>query len=293
MPPASATKEFPFEVAEHVNITPKTLFMGEVGVDYKETLVATGGIDPYKWTTVQTDLPPGLTLDKYTGIISGNPTKDGKFTFTVEVKDSLAPKRASDSKVFTIVVVPHVVITTQALPGGEADVPYSQTTLQADGGVVPYTGWTVKGSLPPGLQLAPSGTIYGTPTAAGTFTFTVEVNDSLAPSSAKDSRNFTIVVKLHIVNPGYVRDAYGYLQLPLGVQYWPYAETLHATGSGRTLTWTWDLAPPGLTLGVNSGLISGVPTAASLFRFKVTVRDGSLPESTANTEKYALEILEF
>ena len=68
-------------------------------------------------------------------------------------------------------------ITTTALPGGMVGSPYS-AALAATTPSPPLT-WSVSGSgLPPGLTLAPDGTISGTPTAPGTFGFTATATDS-------------------------------------------------------------------------------------------------------------------
>ena len=81
-----------------------------------------------------------------------------------------------------------MLITTTTLPNGVLGTVYpSGTQLQATGGVAPYT-WTLTNGtvLPPGLTLATSGAITGTPTATGIFnTFTVQVADSeMTPATA-------------------------------------------------------------------------------------------------------------
>ena len=66
-------------------------------------------------------------------------------------------------------------ITTASLPGGTVGTAYSQT-LAADGSAP--IAWSVSGgSLPEGLTLSNDGTISGTPTAAGTYTFDVEAKN--------------------------------------------------------------------------------------------------------------------
>jgi hypothetical protein len=63
------------------------------------------------------------------------------------------------------------------LPPGALNGGYNQT-LQASGGTGPYT-WSWSGSTPPGLTLSTGGSLGGTPTALGTYNFTLGVQDSL------------------------------------------------------------------------------------------------------------------
>lgn len=86
-----------------------------------------------------------------------------------------------------------VIATTSPLPGGTVGSRYD-TTLQATGGLTPYS-WSVSaGTPPPGLSLdAGSGVVSGTPTQSGTFTFTVGVMDSSTPASTA-SRALTVTI---------------------------------------------------------------------------------------------------
>ena len=81
-------------------------------------------------------------------------------------------------------------IVTNNLFNGKVGQFFSQT-LQAIGGNPPYT-WTATDSLPNGLSLDSStGIISGTPTQAGTFTFTIQVKDSNNNTSTKE---FTLTI---------------------------------------------------------------------------------------------------
>ncbi len=61
-----------------------------VGVPFTMTLIASGGVPPYTYGLVPGYfLPPGLTLDPLTGIISGIPTAIGTFDVRYMVTDSV------------------------------------------------------------------------------------------------------------------------------------------------------------------------------------------------------------
>ena len=83
-----------------------------------------------------------------------------------------------------------LTITTSSVPAGQVGSAYSQT-LAASGGIPPYAWAVISGSLPNGLTLNSSGVLSGTPSAAGSFHFTVQVRDS-QPTTF--SRDFTLTI---------------------------------------------------------------------------------------------------
>ncbi len=86
-----------------------------------------------------------------------------------------------------------ISITTVSLPDGVANQAFSQA-LQAAGGKTPYTWSKTVSNLPPGLNLATSGTITGTPTTAGTYAFTVKVEDSTTPTKQSATKELSVKV---------------------------------------------------------------------------------------------------
>jgi hypothetical protein len=85
-----------------------------------------------------------------------------------------------------------IALTTASLPNGTVGAAYD-ATLAASGGTAPYTWSVVSGQLPGGLKLSGAGTISGTPAAAGTFSFTLQVKDSGAsPQAATSSQVIAI-----------------------------------------------------------------------------------------------------
>ena len=72
-------------------ITTTSLPAATGGQSYTAPLAATGGVTPYTWSVPPGTLPPGLTLDSSTGVISGVPDVAGTYPFTVTVTDSESP----------------------------------------------------------------------------------------------------------------------------------------------------------------------------------------------------------
>ncbi len=87
-----------------------------------------------------------------------------------------------------------VQISCTELPDGTECEPYTGDVLAVEGGTAPFTWSVAEGTLPPGLTMAAdSGVITGTPTAAGTFDFTVQVVDATEPSlTATQPQTITI-----------------------------------------------------------------------------------------------------
>ena len=70
---------------------------------------------------------------------------------------------------------------------GEVGVAYASSTLGATGGKTPYQ-WSISGgSIPPGLTFSPDGSVSGTPTTPGEFTFTVLVAEAAGGTTTSSS----------------------------------------------------------------------------------------------------------
>ncbi|MBE7541418.1 MAG: Ig domain-containing protein [Bryobacteraceae bacterium] len=169
-----------------MTLEPETLPEGRLLREYNLALIQQGGIGPYRWM-VAGDLPPGVLFEG--GVFRGAPTSTGTWRFTVSVLDA---RDRSVSREYSITVTGGVVITTTTLPPAVAGEAY-QATLEAGGGRQPYR-WAVVGLLPAGLDLDPGlGLIAGSPTAGGTFSFTVRVEDQ---DGLSDTAALSIVVTM-------------------------------------------------------------------------------------------------
>ena len=143
------------------------------------------GSGPIRWSLVDGRVPDGLRFAGndlrliQTTAVTGVPTRVQTTTFTVRARDGAGN---TARKTFTLTVDPPspLIINngTDQLRDGNVGVPYEASLFPA-GGTPPYSWSHVGGTLPPGLRVQASpGRVLGTPTTAGTFTFTVRVNDS-------------------------------------------------------------------------------------------------------------------
>ena len=166
-------------------ITTASLPEGEINQPYSASLSGSGGALPYTWSVSPT-LPANLSLDTATGAITGTPTTAATTTHTFTLRDSSAPSQTVQQTLsLTIRAAPAVLtITTTSLPNGTVNQAYNRP-VQASGGTPPLT-WNIvagAGTLPPGLNLnQTTGAISGTPTTAGTSSFTVRVADARGQS---------------------------------------------------------------------------------------------------------------
>ena len=161
-----------FSLSLPLAVNTTSLPNGTNGIAYSQTLSASFGQPAYTWTISLGALPRGLTLAA-NGIISGTPTTNGTFNFTVKVTDAT---NGVATQAMVLTVIP-LQVTTVALPNGMNGLPYS-FQLSAIFGQLPFSWWLISGSLPSGFALAINGIISGTPTNSGTFNFTVEVTDA-------------------------------------------------------------------------------------------------------------------
>ncbi|WP_313415010.1 putative Ig domain-containing protein [Stenotrophomonas sp.] len=257
-----------------VTYTPTSPLAGTVGAAYSQSLAgASGGATPYSYVLASGSLPPGLSLAS-NGSLAGTPTANGSFSFSVRATDSstgTGPFSATSGTLTLNIAAPALTYAPGNPTAATVGAAYSGSLASAGGGTGPYTYSIASGSLPVGITLASNGTLAGTPTAGGTFNFTVTATDSsggtgpfsaTSPALALTVNAPTIsIAPITLTNPT-VGSAY--------------SQTVTASGgtSGYSYAVTAGALPPGLSLS-SGGAITGTPTSGGSFNFTLTATDSS------------------
>ena len=259
---ATAAQPYTIVINAAVTITTTTLADWTISkAGYSRTVAATGGAGGYSFSVTTGTVPAGLTFTS-AGLLSGTPTTAGASTFIVTATDSLG---ATGTQSYTVTINAAVSVTPATLPNWTQNATgYSRTVTSANG-----TGTRTlslsSGAVPTGMTfIAATGVLNGTPSATGTFNFTVTATDAVG---ATGSQAYTVVIgpALVITTPS--------------LQNWTvnqagYSQTLAYTGGTGTSTFSVGTGtlPTGLTLA-GSGALTGTPTATGTFNFDIAVTD--------------------
>jgi hypothetical protein len=257
-------------------LSPATLPDATVGTAYAQVISASGGSGSYDFAVTSGSLPSGLSLAS-DGTLSGVPTAAGTANFTVTA--TIPGTSCTGSRAYTLSAnCPTVTLSPSTLPAPVVGVFYSQT-ITASGGTAPYSFAVTSGAPPTGLALAADGTLTGTPTTAGSYTFTVTATDTY---QCAGTIQYTLMTGCPTVSiaPGSLPDA------QVGKAY---SQTI--TASGGTAPYTYAVTSGSLPAGVilsSGGSLSGTATVLGSFSFTVTATD---VYQCAGSKEYSLNVV--
>lgn len=209
------------------------------------------------------------------GLVYGTPTLGGTFNFTVTVTDGSGSKA---SLYYTLVIngavaTTPVSISTVTLPNGTVGTAYS-ATVTAVNGKTPYT-FASSGSVPAGLSLSTGGVLAGTPTTAGSYSFTVGVTDAIG-GKASATYNVTIA---GVTSPTSLQIST--TSLPSAVVGTAYSAMLSAVNGTSPYSFSSGVTlPNGLSLST-AGALTGTPSTQGSYPIPFTVTDAKGQQASA------------
>lgn len=259
------------------------------GRGYSARFDIAGGTAPYAASAAGSALPPGLTLsvaiDPVTktarAVLAGTPTAVGTFRdLAVAVTDASGRRAATPT--FEIQVVDRFTIASTVPASATVGEAFWGSVVAADG-QAPYAYAVTSGTLPAGLVLdAATGTIQGTPTAAGSSDgIAITAMDARGRTAATDA--FSIDVRgqivLNLSTPGFsiVGEPYRAVATVAGGRP-PYTASF-ASGS----------AAPGVSFEPAGATLSGTPTTPGTYSGSIRVvdADGRLSKPVAFVQNVA------
>ena len=284
--PFVASQSFTLTVAApNLVIAPASgSFSSSYATAFSQNFTASGGVGPYSYA-LGGSLPAGLTLNAASGTVSGTSTSTGSFTFNVTATDTGASGAGAPFNVrgsYTLAVAaPTIAVTPATIATAIAGTAYS-VALAGSGAVAPYSFSLGGGTLPTGITLSATGVLSGTPTASGSFPFSVTVRDT---NGQTGTASLTLVVNVPTIT---ITPA----TLPVAIQGIAYSQTFTASGGiapYRFAVSTGSL-PAGLALNTTTGVINGTPTASGTANFAITASDSTSGTAASVTVTYALQV---
>ena len=246
------SRSYSLTVNPAVAITPLPTAYGVIGQLLTVTPSVSGGTGPITWS-----MNPFISgFSTSTGVFAATPVGNGTVPVTLTATDA---NGSTDSKSYNIIIAPVLTISANAPPGGIVGSPYTHTVTAA-GGRTPYS-FSNSTPLPAGLSLASNGTISGTPTAAGSTSFSVTVTDANT-TTANTSVTINVIAGVSL-------SATGLTPITVGGPATASIQASGGQGGPFTFSLTSGSLPPGLSMA-SSGAITGTATTAGTATFSVT-----------------------
>ncbi len=235
--------------AQTVTLTP-----GTQGVAYSFQVTVPGT------SYAATNLPPGVTINASTGLISGTPTAAATFTGVITVTGTV-----TNNYSYSLLISPPSgtpVVSTPTSINGVVGVAITPVSVVASNSPTSYNAT----GLAPGLTLnGTSGQISGTPTLAGSYTASLSANNGSGTGPVR-LVNITIVAapSAPVISSATVAS---------GTPATPFTYTIVASNSPTSYGAA--PLPLGLSLNSSTGVISGTPTLGGITDIALTATNGS------------------
>jgi hypothetical protein len=239
---------------------------------------ASTGTSPFSWAITAGTQPTGLALSTG-GALSGTPTVANTFSFTVTVTDAAG---ATATQAYNNIVIAAALSITTSLSNGTQGTAYGPVVFAATGGTGAKSFTLDSGSIPTGMTFtAATGTLSGTPTGSGPYSFDIKVTDSVGATNIK-SFNITITASPVVITT---------TTLPDGTVGSGYCAVVQVNNGVPPFTFTISAGSlSGLSLNGSTGVISGTLLAPTAVSVTIQVTDSATPSSTTDSKAYTFNI---
>ena len=297
----TAERSASISIYEPPNITTNSLQDGKTGKSYSQEINASGTEFTMNWKIISGKIPPGLKFDgsrnTRKATISGTPTTPGTYYFMVRLYNLVGNPDTTTTKIYRIKIGEPTPESNMWINGtfkeGQIGAGYSSSIKLYFNSSMYLSRWmaganvsVIDGELPPGLSLrwtTLSGidsymwaniSLYGTPTKAGTYTFTLRALNGYGGYTESMQTINVPQRSVSFADPSmYI--VFTFLKGKLGVSYNDYV-AVYGGSSPYTVsaTSTSGIMPPGLSLSVKGRYIhlSGIPTRYGTFTFTLRAK---------------------